>query len=364
MKVNTPPSTPRSLPSSRTTESTPLQRSQSAPELTSTQSPPSTPRAPSPPPSSFSQATKSSGPTLQPKGPPIKPGEAQTKVTTGFYGKSKSAPSSPTTTTAAASSTSGASKSPAHQQIVDAAKQKIGEQPDKFQLKYNDQELSQLTSLGHELGIPPQDVTNMIYAGSREAKRIDANEMQAQMKEHAQVMKRGYPHLFHDKAQFDNFSKDLISTLNQHKFPSGNVKIQGSSLRTPNAGDIDVAVMANKEQFAGLLTKNYDNKITQNGQPISLKDKSFEEMQSLAHDIMNNPGYNSRARTFANAVNTGIMHSSSSSNKELSKLAKTLSANYKEPVSPKDPTGQKIESISVVLEGGKFDISPSMSVKA
>ncbi|WNG17152.1 hypothetical protein [Cystobacter fuscus] len=293
------------------------------------------------PPSTFSRPTHNTGPTLHPR----QPHHVHTAgpQAASFYGR--------------------AQPSPYHEQIVNNASLKISEQPHKFRLEYNEQELSQLTSHGHKLGIPPRDVENLIYVGSRNDKRISARELQAQMTEHAHVMERGYPHLFHDKAQFRQFSNDLIRGVRDAGFPHRNVEIQGSSLRTPNAGDIDIAVMANKEQFAAALMRNYDKKMTFNGQKISLEGKDFRYMKDLAKDIMSTPGYNSKAKTFANAILTGIMHSSSSSNKELRDLAKTLSANYKEPVSPKDPTGQKVESISLVLEGGKFDISPSMTVK-
>ncbi|WP_146210118.1 hypothetical protein [Vitiosangium sp. GDMCC 1.1324] len=252
----------------------------------------------------------------------------------------------------------GASQGAQDAGVIANVRQRISEQSDKFELKYTDKELGEITDLGKKLGMSDREVENLIYAGSRNAKRIDAPELKQQMENYANIVtKRGYPYRFESKEQFQAFSKDLLQGLKAKGFPNNDVRIQGSSLRKPTAGDVDVSILANKNDFANALIKNYDNKLTTkaDGKKISLQGKSFDELSALADDIKNNKTkYNSQASTFQNAIHTGIMHSTGTGNRAIKDVVKDMQKNYPD---------LNIESLSLVLKGGKFDVPPDMHVK-
>jgi hypothetical protein len=76
------------------------------------------------------------------------------------------------------------------------------------------------------------------------------------------------------------------------------VRIQGSSLRTEAAGDIDLAVVINQSEFDNYLINAYGNRIRKNGQPVVMNGMNHQDLSNLAKDIVENTqSYNSISRS-------------------------------------------------------------------
>jgi hypothetical protein len=168
------------------------------------------------------------------------------------------------------------------------------------------------------------------------------------------VSKRGYPFKFEDLAQFKAFSKDLIDGVRSVGLPVDDVRVQGSALRKPTANDVDLAVFVDQAVFDRLLIDRFHARIAKGGTKIALKGKSHSDLVALAADIEANPaGYNAQAGTFQNAVKTGIISSKSDIIKPLKDVRARIAAKYPE---------LNIESISVLLRGGKFELRPDLPI--
>lgn len=373
-RSNSMPPALRSPTSTPTPSTQTLQRSPSAPELGKTPSPPPSPKPPgsdssfnSRPTNTGSHVPTQTGPTPRPQSAPPSP--------TGSPKSPKTVSSSLDAEMARNKAQLGGAQSRNAPMQADAQEMsgrvqgRINSQGDKFELKYSNAELNAIQSHGKQAGLSQQQIDDMVLVGSRKSKPIGAEELKAQMTEHKKVMNQGFPHLFHNKDQFDQFSQKLHDGVKNAGHPSGNIVIQGSSLRTSHAGDIDVAVMANKNEFASSLGKCFGNKrmtyTDAQGNEKVVKDlnkMSYEEMQKLSKDIGSSRASNSMAQTFAHAVDNGCIHPSSKFDKPMSNLAKTLSSEFKEPLSPKTPNDPKVGSVSIVLQGGPFDTVPNMPI--
>jgi hypothetical protein len=76
-------------------------------------------------------------------------------------------------------------------------------------------------------------------------------ELQKQMESWVKVIQpRGYPYHFDSLRRFQQFQKQLKLLLVKYDIPDGRMVIQGSSLRTSAAKDIDVAIFIPDEAFA------------------------------------------------------------------------------------------------------------------
>ncbi|GIM95732.1 toxin glutamine deamidase domain-containing protein [Paractinoplanes toevensis] len=114
---------------------------------------------------------------------------------------------------------------------------------------------------GEQLGLAPEQIDDFITAGSIEKdpnppKRPDGkaaltpDEVKQQMDNWTgDVEPRGYPHHFQSRDQFLEFVDRLHGLTEAFGIPNGRVVVQGSSLRTPNAGDVDFAVIVSDEDF-------------------------------------------------------------------------------------------------------------------
>jgi hypothetical protein len=225
-------------------------------------------------------------------------------------------------------------------------------------LEYTDTELSSITQKGKALGLDNKTIEDMIFVGSRESKRINSDELMAQMGNWSKTIKqRGFPYRFESLDDFKKFNQDLTNGLNKAGISADDVAIQGSSLRTPKANDVDISVFVDEAKFDKLLVDRFDNRITISATKtkVKLTGKSHEELVQIAEDISKNPKkYNAQARTFKNAIKNGIVSSKSDISKPLKKVSKDMQKAYPD---------QNIESVSVLVRGGKFDIKPEISTK-
>lgn len=107
--------------------------------------------------------------------------------------------------------------------------------------------------------------------------------------------------------------------------------------------------------FDKLLIDRYDMRITKGSAKVALSGKSHAELVQLATDIEANPGnYNAQGSTFQNAIKSGIINSKSDIIKPLKAVRAEIAAKYPD---------LNIETISVLLRGGAFDLLPDLSVK-
>jgi hypothetical protein len=240
--------------------------------------------------------------------------------------------------------------------VVKRVKARIAEDPGKFALVYSEAELDAIIAKGKELGLSSSVIEDMIYTGSRKAKAITAADLMQEMENWGNVVsKRGFPYRFADLEQFKAFSKDLIDGVRSVGLPVDDVRIQGSALRRPTANDVDLAVFVEQSVFDKLLIDRFHARIAKGTTKISLTGKSHAELAALAADIEANPSaYNAQAGTFQNAVKTGIISSKSDIIKPLKSIRADIAAKYPH---------LNIESISVLVKGGKFELKPDLAVK-
>ncbi|MFE6923262.1 hypothetical protein ACFVAV_19695 [Nocardia sp. NPDC057663] len=237
----------------------------------------------------------------------------------------------------------------------------IAERPGKFELTYSEAELATIIGEGRKLGLDQRTIQDMVQVGSRTAKPITAPELTEQMHNWVEVVtERGYPYKFTDAAEFRKFSSDLVGGLREAGLPVGDVVIQGSSLRTPRANDVDLAVFTDQGTFDRMLVDRFDGKVALKpvGETprvlVPLRELSHPQLVELADHIMaNRPLYNSEAKTFANATLNGIISSKSDISMPLKSVSKNIQEHY---------PGQNIESISILVRDGLFDTRPALPV--
>ncbi|MEH2069097.1 MAG: DUF4157 domain-containing protein [Nostoc sp.] len=248
------------------------------------------------------------------------------------------------------------------EEILDSVNSRIASQSDKFELTYTQDQLDSIIKKGKELGLSDKVIEDLIYTGSRKAKAISADELIGQMEHWVNVIsKRGFPEKFADKNEFQEFSQDLLKGVKAAGIPADDIRIQGSSLRKTSAQDVDIAAFVDEPSFDRLLVQRYDGKITtretgKKPETVSLNDKSHDELVQLANDIMipaNREKYNGQARTFGNALLNGIISSKTDIIKPLKKTTNEINDKYPH---------LNVESISVLIRGGRFDVKPDLPV--
>lgn len=247
------------------------------------------------------------------------------------------------------------------QSITDNVRAWIGERPGRFELTYTDAELATIIGEGRKLGLDQRTIEDLVQVGSRTAKPITAPELTQQIHNWVEVVaERGYPYKFADAAEFRQFSSDLVGGLREAGLPVGDIVVQGSSLRTPRANDVDLAVFTDQGTFDRMLVDRFDGKVAL--KPVGdaprtlvpLRELSHPQLVSLAEHIMTNrPLYNSEAKTFANATLNGIISSKSDISMPLKSVSKSIQEHY---------PGQNIESISILVRDGLFDTRPALPV--
>ncbi|MFD0519975.1 toxin glutamine deamidase domain-containing protein [Paractinoplanes durhamensis] len=131
-------------------------------------------------------------------------------------------------------------------------------EPDKV---YSEAQQAEMKQYGSELGLSEKQSEGFISVGSiekpenvakgRPAKEALTTEQVKQQMDNwtNEVRPRGYPYHFTSRAQFEAFTSEVQDLQEAYGLPSGRVVVQGSSLRTPNAGDVDVAIVVPDAQF-------------------------------------------------------------------------------------------------------------------
>jgi hypothetical protein len=227
----------------------------------------------------------------------------------------------------------------------------------QFQLEYTKEELASIYDKGKSLLLDDKVIEDMVFAGSRIKKRRSADQLKEEMDNWVNVVQeRGYPYKFTDKKQFEAFKENLLKIVGELGLPHRDVRIQGSSLRKPEAHDIDIAVFVSKEKFADLIKSKFDKKIKKNKKELDLKAMNFDQLKELTEDIKRHGSrlYNNNiAKNLAYHMESGLISSKSRVIEGLGDATKKLAGNYK---------NLNVESISVLLLGGKFELKPDMMI--
>jgi len=206
----------------------------------------------------------------------------------------------------------------------------------EFDLRYSNDEISSIVTRGRELGLLEKEISDLMFTGSRVKKPIDADVLMTQMDTYVNIVKaRGFPFKFDSIADFVNFSTDLKSLLARYGLPIDDIRIQGSSLRSQEAKDVDIAVFIDAKQFK------------------ELTDAMLAGLKSRAKPHV----ANSMTATMKQQIEQGRINSfyfdritKKTFNQELRDLTKHM-------------TDSKDIDLSLMINGRDFDISPSQKIE-
>ncbi|MEO1054106.1 MAG: hypothetical protein AAFX87_25940 [Bacteroidota bacterium] len=228
----------------------------------------------------------------------------------------------------------------------------------KFSLKYTDTEIQSIVKKGRELGLKDEVIDDLLFVGSRDAKRLQADELLQQMDNYVNVVsQRGFPYKFKSVEEFEAFKNDLKLGLNNLKIPTSDVRIQGSSLRTPKANDVDLVAILKQEEFDNLVKTKFRANISKNGVNIDISKMTTQELKNLANDIgLNRSSYNRKAfEDFKYTIDNQIINAKGSKNivKNFKTLRNDLIKKYPD---------LKIDNISIQPVNSGFDLNPFMKL--
>jgi hypothetical protein len=208
----------------------------------------------------------------------------------------------------------------------------IATQNEKFVLSYSDNEISDIIKTGEQLGLDAKSIEDFIFTGSRADKPISSVELIQQMNNYVNIVsKRGFPYKFDSAKDFINFKTELKDLLSKNGIPVDDICIQGSSLRTANAKDIDIAVFVSENVFNSLSSKMIKG-IQQRANPRAAR----KIIGNLEHQISNgriNSFYFDRIEN-------------ESFNEKLFELTRYMS------------NSEGSIDLSLMLKGKTFDVSP------
>jgi hypothetical protein len=191
---------------------------------------------------------------------------------------------------------------PTRNQIGEALDQRIGrEKSGKFKLELTEMELADVVAHGRKLGLDDETIEHLIFTGSREAKRLNAVELKAQMGNYVNVVDRGFPNRFKSREDFNEFVEAANSELGG--IVSGRIVLQGSALRSPDAKDIDIAILV-PDGFDQLLVDQLGSKVARHGKPVPVDAANLAEISNeiSADEQSGKPfAFNSKARTLMHA---------------------------------------------------------------
>jgi hypothetical protein len=247
----------------------------------------------------------------------------------------------------------------------------------KFPMIYDDAELDGLVDFSKSVSLDKEQFHGIVLTGCRDAKPRSAEQLKDQMHNWKNVVSgpQGHPFKFDNQRQYGEFKTALTNLVKQCelpgevKLPTNDIRIQGSSLRTPLADDVDIAVCVTKEQYrdicAGRFQKHFWPEGQQKGQekPLTkaeLQQLTYEQMVVVANKVLAKQpcgyvltgGKGSDLRSAANYILSGKLDG---------KVKTFIPPLYEVTQEIKKVYPQLgIESVTVILIGGPFDLQPSL----
>ena len=242
-------------------------------------------------------------------------------------------------------------------QIIPLVKQRIIDANDDFALLYDDPQLRDLVTFAAGLGLDAKECEEVILIGCRKAKPRSAEQLKNPVHNLKGVIaERGYPFKFQDIGEFQTFRRRLKEevgnlTLFKTKIPHDDIRVQGSSLRTLLAEDVDIAVMVSEDIFKALCLNRY-SKVKRKQLPnVDLQSKSYQDLRGFA-ELKDKQvwGPKTDGEKLAYMLAGGKFDGKTqSSDRALVTLTKTISDEFK---------SLNIESVTILVIGGPFDLKP------
>jgi hypothetical protein len=157
-----------------------------------------------------------------------------------------------------------------------------------FTSDHIDDYIDEIITYGDSLQLNDDDILGFLLVSCRRRpndKRIYNLGIQEQMDNYVDLMKPidkggrgGVPYKFDNLTDFELFKSDLKQQLIDWDIPIGDLRVQGSSLRTPNAKDLDIAIVITKNQIEGVKKTILKRYIKQYSDEFgNLQKKSFEK---------------------------------------------------------------------------------------
>lgn len=210
--------------------------------------------------------------------------------------------------------------------LAERARRMAEREPIDFTFRYTADEVEGMVAEGRRLGLDDATIEDLMFVGSRNDKPRTARELTEQMRSYVEVVRpRGYPYRFESEEQFAQFSSELRAGLREIGVPDTDVVVQGSSLRTPSAGDVDVVVLLSDAEYAQILIDYYGPRARySSGSPVAI---TVDTIDDFARQVELNPsGFNAKCRELVVAVQRGWVRPREAPSVEA--LANRLSEHY------------------------------------
>lgn len=167
----------------------------------------------------------------------------------------------------------------------------------KFAFTHTDDELRAIIAKGKEAGLSMKDIEHLVFASCRKDKPLNAIQLMDQIDFHKYLKQRGFPAKFRNMADFKQFTNSLKDEFRAIGVATDDVRIQGSAVRSPKAGDIDAAAMISQSDFNNLIRRVYATKLKEGGVALDISKFTDDELLKLAQRIEANPkNFNGVAR--------------------------------------------------------------------
>jgi hypothetical protein len=120
----------------------------------------------------------------------------------------------------------------------------------RFRRYSTDPEIAELITYARKLGLDDELTHDLICTANRKGKHIPMAVMKKQMQDYVMVVRpRGYPFGFHNLQAFQQFQTATQSLLQSLRIPALSIRVHGSSLRKPDAQDLDLLCIADAAGF-------------------------------------------------------------------------------------------------------------------
>ncbi|WP_337045157.1 LamG-like jellyroll fold domain-containing protein [Emticicia sp. 17c] len=125
-------------------------------------------------------------------------------------------------------------------------------------LSYTDEEIEKIVLRGKSQNIPIEEIEDIIFNGCRPDKTFDWSDLVSQIDFWKIVKQRGYPNLFQNLNEYNDFGTVLKNLATDWNLPPNSIYTQGSSLRVSNIdaiGDLDIAIIVDAATFESLVAR-------------------------------------------------------------------------------------------------------------
>ncbi len=167
----------------------------------------------------------------------------------------------------------------------------------KFAFTHTDDELRAFIAKAKEAGLTQKDIEHLVFTSCRKDKPLNSIQLMDQVDFYKYLKQRGFPAKFKNMDDFKQFTSYLKDEFRGIGVAADDVRIQGSAVRSPKAGDIDAAAMISQSDFNNLIRRIYATKLKEGGVALDISKFTDDELLKLAQRIEANPkNFNGVAR--------------------------------------------------------------------